>query len=57
MAGPWEKEYKGVGDADGAVLRAGDHAQIARWLRLKALEQTATRRPDLLRRIEEDDGI
>lgn len=37
------------------VLRSGDHAQIARWRRLKALEQTATRRPDLLQKRRNDD--
>jgi tRNA (guanine37-N1)-methyltransferase len=30
------------------VLRSGDHAAIARWRRDRALERTATRRPDLL---------
>lgn len=31
-----------------AVLRSGNHAAIARWRRDRALERTATRRPDLL---------
>lgn len=31
-----------------AVLRSGDHAAIARWHRDRALERTASRRPDLL---------
>jgi tRNA (guanine37-N1)-methyltransferase len=29
------------------VLRSGNHAAIARWRRDRALERTATRRPDL----------
>ncbi len=33
-----------------AVLRSGHHTQIAQWRRRKALEQTATHRPDLLRK-------
>ncbi|MGH3978010.1 MAG: tRNA (guanosine(37)-N1)-methyltransferase TrmD [Pseudonocardiaceae bacterium] len=36
------------GRAVPAVLRSGDHAAIARWRRDRALERTATRRPDLL---------
>jgi tRNA (guanine37-N1)-methyltransferase len=31
-----------------AVLRSGNHAAIARWRRDRAVERTATRRPDLL---------
>lgn len=34
------------------VLRSGDHEQIATWRKLKAIEHTATRRPDLLTRSE-----
>jgi len=30
------------------VLRSGDHGRIARWRRDRALERTASRRPDLL---------
>ena len=33
------------------VLVSGHHAQVARWRRLKALEQTYRNRPDLLERI------
>ncbi len=32
------------------VLISGDHREIARWRRRKALEKTEARRPDLLRR-------
>lgn len=32
-----------------AVLRSGDHEQIRRWRRARAVERTARRRPDLLR--------
>ena len=32
------------------VLFSGDHAQIERWRRKKALEKTLARRPDLLDR-------
>ncbi len=38
--------WRGRGVPD--VLRRGDHAAIARWRRDRALERTATRRPDLL---------
>ncbi|MBC7292020.1 MAG: tRNA (guanosine(37)-N1)-methyltransferase TrmD, partial [Actinotalea sp.] len=33
------------------VLLSGHHARIARWRRDRALERTAARRPDLLRRL------
>jgi tRNA (guanine37-N1)-methyltransferase len=36
------------GRAVPAVLRSGNHAAIARWRRDRAVERTATRRPDLL---------
>ncbi|HSO95781.1 MAG TPA: tRNA (guanosine(37)-N1)-methyltransferase TrmD [Acidimicrobiia bacterium] len=39
-------EYRGW--AVPAVLRSGDHAQIARWRHLAALRRTLARRPDLL---------
>lgn len=32
------------------ILRSGDHGRIARWRRDRALERTASRRPDLLAR-------
>lgn len=35
-----------------AVLRSGDHGKIARWRRDQALLRTATRRPDLLARLD-----
>ena len=31
-----------------AVLRSGDHAQVARWRRAQAIRRTRERRPDLL---------
>src|SRR5262249_37940277 len=34
------------------VLSSGDHAQIRRWRRRKALEKTLRNRPDLLDRID-----
>lgn len=40
------REYKGLTVPD--VLVSGDHKQIARWRRRKALEKTEARRPDLL---------
>jgi len=36
------------GHAVPAVLRSGNHAAIARWRRDRALERTASRRPELL---------
>ncbi|MCU1430929.1 MAG: trmD, partial [Actinotalea sp.] len=38
-----------------AVLLSGHHARIARWRRDLALERTAARRPDLLRRLRGSD--
>ncbi len=37
------------------VLFSGHHAQIARWRRDQALRRTASRRPDLVRRLTEKD--
>ena len=37
------------------VLTSGHHAKVARWRRDRALERTATRRPDLLRRLPSAD--
>lgn len=37
------------------VLRSGDHARIREWRRRQSLALTATRRPDLLRGLEEQD--
>ncbi len=37
-----------------AVLRSGNHAAIARWRRDRAVERTATRRPDLLAALPSD---
>ena len=39
-------EYRGMGVPD--VLLSGDHARIARWRRINAVERTAAWRPDLL---------
>ena len=39
-------EYRG--HAVPEVLRSGDHGEIERWRREKALERTKRRRPDLL---------
>ena len=39
-------EYRGHGVPE--VLRSGDHGEIERWRREKALERTKRRRPDLL---------
>ena len=36
------------------VLRSGNHAAIARWRRDRALERTASRRPDLLAALPAD---
>jgi tRNA (guanine37-N1)-methyltransferase len=36
------------------VLFSGHHAQIARWRRDQALRRTAERRPDLLKRLDQD---
>jgi len=35
------------------VLRSGNHAAIARWRRDRALERTASRRPELLAALPE----
>jgi tRNA (guanine37-N1)-methyltransferase len=43
---PVELDSKGVP----AVLAGGNHAAIAAWRRLQAMQRTATRRPDLWRR-------
>ncbi len=40
-------EYRGMPAPD--VLLSGHHAEIERWRRLKSLERTLARRPDLLR--------
>ena len=34
------------------ILLSGDHARIARWRRTEALRRTATRRPDLIGRLD-----
>jgi len=39
------------------VLLSGDHAAIARWQRDEALRRTAERRPDLIRRLADGDGL
>lgn len=39
-----------------AVLRSGDHAQIAAWRRAESLRRTAERRPDLLNRASLSQG-
>jgi len=51
-------EYRGMGVPD--VLVGGNHDEIRRWRRRKALEKTLRNRPDLLRRAplsEEDKGL
>ena len=45
-------EYRG--HAVPEVLRSGDHGEIERWRREKALERTRRRRPDLLTARRED---
>ena len=42
------------GQAVPEVLRSGNHAAIARWRRDRALERTATRRPELLTALAPD---
>lgn len=42
------QEWRALGVPE--ILRSGDHARIARWRRDRALERTASRRPDLLAR-------
>lgn len=39
-------EYRGIKVPD--VLLSGNHAEIERWRRLKAIEKTVSRRPDLV---------
>lgn len=39
-------EYRGLKVPD--ILLSGNHAEIARWRRLKAIERTLRRRPDLI---------
>jgi tRNA (guanine37-N1)-methyltransferase len=36
------------------VLLSGDHGRVARWRREQALDRTARRRPDLIRRVWDD---
>jgi tRNA (guanine37-N1)-methyltransferase len=43
-------EWEGMRVPD--ILLSGDHSRIARWRRLKAVERTARRRPDLLETAE-----
>jgi tRNA (guanine37-N1)-methyltransferase len=38
------------------VLLSGDHAAIARWRRDCALRRTAANRPDLVKRLIDEDG-
>ncbi|MFW6114724.1 MAG: tRNA (guanosine(37)-N1)-methyltransferase TrmD [Thermodesulfobacteriota bacterium] len=48
------------GDAVPPVLLSGDHEKIRRWRRVKSLEKTLDRRPDLLKRAslnEEDRAV
>ena len=40
-----------------AVLRSGDHAAVAAWRRAQSLLRTATRRPDLLRRLRGEGAL
>lgn len=40
------REYRGLAVPE--VLLSGNHAEIARWRRMQAIERTARRRPDLL---------
>jgi len=40
-----------------AVLRSGDHGQVALWRRQQALLRTAERRPDLLSRLASTDAL
>lgn len=51
-------EYRGMAVPD--VLAGGNHEEIRRWRRRKALEKTLRNRPDLLRRVplsEEDKSL
>lgn len=45
-------EYRGMMVPD--VLVSGHHAEITRWQRCEALRRTRDRRPDLLKRVEEE---
>jgi len=47
------REFRGLGVPD--VLLSGDHARIAAWRRMMALKTTASRRPDLIDKIELSD--
>jgi tRNA (guanine37-N1)-methyltransferase len=48
-------EYRGLTPPE--VLLSGNHAEIERWRRRKALEKTVRRRPDLIRnrRLSQDE--
>ncbi|MDJ0976105.1 MAG: tRNA (guanosine(37)-N1)-methyltransferase TrmD [Planctomycetota bacterium] len=46
-------DVRGLGVPE--VLRSGNHAEIARWRRARALERTRARRPDLLTDAPEGD--
>jgi tRNA (guanine37-N1)-methyltransferase len=41
-------EYRGLNVPD--ILTCGNHAEIERWRRRKAIEKTTTRRPDLIKK-------
>jgi tRNA (guanine37-N1)-methyltransferase len=45
------------GDAVPPVLLSGNHAEIERWRRDQALQDTRLRRPDLLRTLPNDSGV
>lgn len=44
--------YEGLAVPD--VLLSGDHGRVARWRREQAIDRTAQRRPDLIRRLWDD---
>lgn len=44
----WTRPATFEGSEVPEILRSGDHARIERWRRAKAIERTATMRPDLL---------
>jgi tRNA (guanine37-N1)-methyltransferase len=48
----WTKPAVWRGRAVPDVLLSGDHARIARWRRDESLRRTATRRPDLVARLD-----
>jgi tRNA (guanine37-N1)-methyltransferase len=48
------REYRGLSVPE--VLLSGDHAEIERWRRARALERTRARRPDLLLRRPPEPG-